>query len=173
MTDEIRLGPASYIVLGLIEAAGEATPYDLKQFVSLTLADFWTLPHAQLYSEPERLADAGYLTMRQEQAGRRRKHYKITARGREALREWLGEPVAETAEMRDPAMLRLFFGAEPKRLAEAQLSAHETRLARYEEMQKLSELATEGMPEGMKLALDAGVALEREVVRVWRRLAET
>lgn len=171
MTEKIRLGPASYIVLGLLRATGEATPYDLKQFVSLTLGDFWTLPHAQLYSEPERLADAGYLKVRQEESGRRRKHYKITPRGEKAFGDWLVEPIAETAEMRDPAILKLFFGADPKKIAEVQLPAHEARLNRYEEMQKLAELANEGMPEGMKLALDIGVSLEREVVKLWRRLA--
>ena len=173
MSNEIRLGPASYIVLGLLDAAGEATPYDLKQFVSLTLGDFWTLPHAQLYTEPERLAEAGYLSVRQEEGGRRRKRYKLSARGRKAMRDWLAEPTAETAEMRDPAILKLFLGADPKMLAEAQLPAHEARLAHYKEMQKLAELAKEGMPEGMKRALDAGVALEHEVVRFWRRLAES
>src|SRR6201999_4095958 len=58
MSSEIRLTPTSYIVLGLIDAAGEATPYDLKQTVGLSLGNFWSLPHAQLYAEPERLAGA-------------------------------------------------------------------------------------------------------------------
>lgn len=172
MSTEIRLGPPSYIVLGLLEIAGEATPYDLKQFVSLTLGDFWTLPHAQLYTEPERLAKAGYLDVRQEEGGRHRKHYKITERGRQAMREWLTEPTDEMAELRDPAVLKLFFGASPKMLADVQLPAHEDRLARYEEMQKLSRLASEGMPKGMRLALDAGVTFEREVVTFWQGMSE-
>lgn len=173
MSNEIRLSPASYIVLGLLERAGEATPYDLKQFVALTLGDFWSLPHAQLYTEPERLAEAGYLDVRQEEKGRRRKYYKVTKRGREAMREWLAEPTDEMAELRDPGVLQLFFGADPKALAAAQLPAHQRRLARYEEMQKLTELAKEGLPEGMKLALNVGVAFEREAVRLWGRLART
>ena len=61
MSNEIRLTPTSYIVLGLLEAAGEATPYDLKQMVAVGLGNFWSLQHAQLYTEPERLAGAGYL----------------------------------------------------------------------------------------------------------------
>ena len=66
MSSEIRLTPTSYIVLGLIDAAGEATPYDLKQTVGLSLGNFWSLPHAQLYAEPERLAVAGLLSERRE-----------------------------------------------------------------------------------------------------------
>jgi PadR family transcriptional regulator AphA len=172
VSNEIRLSHSSYIVLGLLESAGEATPYDLKQFVTLTLGDFWTVPHAQLYAEPERLAEAGYLDVRQEEGGRRRKYYKLTERGRKAMREWLAEPTDEMAEMRDPAVLKLFFGSDPKRLAEVQLPAHESRLTRYEEMQKLSELNKNGTPEGMRLALDVGVTFEREAVKFWRKLAE-
>ncbi|HEV7769099.1 MAG TPA: PadR family transcriptional regulator [Solirubrobacterales bacterium] len=172
MSNEIRLGPPSYIVLGLLEIAGEATPYDLKQFVALTLGDFWTLPHAQLYTEPERLAKAGYLDIRQEEGGRHRKHYKVTERGKQAMQEWLAEPTDEMAEMRDPAVLKLFFGASPKMLADAQLPAHESRLARYEEMQKLAMLTSDGAPEGMRLALDVGVTFEREAVAFWKRMGE-
>src|SRR6476646_8721223 len=98
MSSEIRLTPTSYIVLGLLETAGEATPYDLKQLVALTLGDFWSVPHAQLYTEPERLEGAGYLNVRREEGGRRRKHYRISAEGRKALREWLAEPTDGMAE---------------------------------------------------------------------------
>ena len=38
---------------------GEATPYRLKQMVAASVGNFWTLQHAQLYTEPERLAKAG------------------------------------------------------------------------------------------------------------------
>ena len=74
---ELRLSPISYIVLGFVDWAGEATPYRLKQLVADSVGYFWTLQHAQLYSEPERLAKAGYLTERREAGGRRRKLYSI------------------------------------------------------------------------------------------------
>ena len=69
----MQLTPTSYIVLGLLEAAdGEATPYDLKQAVAASVGNFWSIPHSQLYAEPERLARAGYLTEERETHGRRR-----------------------------------------------------------------------------------------------------
>ena len=40
---DIRLTPTSYIVLGLINAAGRATPYDLKQMHAAGIGGFWTL----------------------------------------------------------------------------------------------------------------------------------
>jgi PadR family transcriptional regulator, regulatory protein AphA len=171
MSSDIRLTPTSYIVLGLLQAAGEATPYDLKQVVAMGLGDFWSIPHAQLYTEPERLVEAGCLSVRREEGGRRRKHYKLTSKGRKALQEWLTEPTSEMAELRDPGVLKLFFGADPKALAEAQLPAHQDRLAKYEEVQKASEPAVEDVPLGMRLALEAGIAFEREFVRFWSRLA--
>ena len=168
MSNEIRLTPTSYIVLGLLEAAGEATPYDLKQMVAVSLGNFWSLQHAQLYTEPERLAGAGYLAERREQSGRRRRHYRVTASGREALRAWLAEPTAELTELRDLALLKVFFGADPEAMAAAQVPAHEAKLAGYEE---LRETAEEGLPEGPRISLEAGIEAERIWVDFWSRLA--
>lgn len=169
MSSQTRLTPTSYIVLGLLEAAGEATPYDLKRVVAASLGDFWSLQHAQLYAEPERLAAAGYLSERREAEGRRRKHYKITSDGRKALRQWLAEPTDELTELRDPGLLKVFFGADPKRLAKSQLPAHRRRLADYED---LSEQLGDETPRGIRLSLEAGIGHEREWIRFWSRLAE-
>jgi PadR family transcriptional regulator AphA len=164
MSSEHRLSSTSYIVLALIDGAGEATPYDLKQAVAATLGNFWSVPHAQVYAEPERLAEAGYLSERREEEGRRRRHYRLTDKGRTALTEWLAEPTAEMAELRDPGILKLFFGGDPKGLAEAQLALHRGRLAEYEELAKQIE---GHVSPGFMLALRAGIGHEREWVRFW------
>src|SRR5918992_4936239 len=129
---ELRLGPVSYVVLGFIELTGEATPYLLKQLVASSVGNFWTLQHAQLYTEPERLATAGYLTEERERGGRRRKLYSITGKGRKALEEWRAEPTDAIAELRAPALLKLFFGADPATLAPLQVEAQRRKLAEYE-----------------------------------------
>jgi DNA-binding PadR family transcriptional regulator len=169
MSTEPRLTPTSYIVLGLLEAAGEATPYELKNGVAGSLGNFWSLQHAQLYTEPERLAAAGYLTERREQEGRRRKHYKITAKGRKALADWLAEPTEEVTELRDPGLLKIFFGTDPSLLADGQMQAHKAKLTEYEE---LLELAGTELPQGVRLTLEAGIGHEREWVSFWSRLAK-
>ena len=161
---EIKLTPTSYVVLGLLAWLGEATPYDLKTAASKGLDTFWLLQHAQLYSEPERLAEAGYLTRKQEKGGRRRKLYKLTKKGQEALREWVAEPTAEAMRLRDPGLLKLFFGADPAALGAVQLATHERILREYEETAPLG-------PEGPNLVLEAGIGHEREYVRFWKRLA--
>lgn len=168
MQDDIRLTPASYIVLGLVERAGTATPYDLKGMVAVGVGNLWSLQHAQVYSEPERLAAAGYLTEEREAGGRRRKRYSITARGRSALQEWASTPTREFTELRDLGLLKLFFGGDPADLAAAQLEVHEAKLAEYEEIRA----ADDGRgPDGPRLSLEAGIGHEREWISFWRRVA--
>ena len=166
---EIRLIPTSYIVLGLLELAGESTPYALKQLVAGSVGYFWTLQHAQLYTEPERLAAGGFVTETREKGGRRRKMYAITDRGRAALAEWRDHPASERAEQREPSLLKLFFGSDPKRLAAAQIPAHRDKLAEYE---TIRDGMPAGVPAGPRLALESGIRYEREMLRFWEELAE-
>lgn len=163
----VRLTPVSYIVLGLLDQAGEATPYELHQMAD-GLSDLWSVPRAQLYREPERLARARLLTEKREQAGRRRRRFRLTRAGQRELRDWLNNPTAEFTELRDPGLLRLFFGADPRPLARIQLEIHQLKLREYQETAKLWP---RGAPTGPRLALEAGIGHEREWVRFWRRLA--
>src|SRR5438477_10304272 len=127
------LTPTSYIVMGLIGQAGEATPYALKQMAAATIGHFFSIPHSQLYAEPDRLSEAGYLSVRREEGGRRRKHYTLTARGRKALADWLEAPTEEMYELGDPGLLKLAMGSNARALARAQLPAHEERPRPFQE----------------------------------------
>jgi PadR family transcriptional regulator AphA len=161
---EPRLTPTSYIVLGLVAWAGEATPYRLKQMVAGSVGNFWSLQHAQLYTEPERLTKGGYLTEERERAGRRRKLYKITAKGSRALDAWRTEPTEAIPELRAPAILKLFFGADAAELAPLQIEAHRRKLAEYEEIR---DAMAADIPRGPRLALDAGIETTRQQIEWW------
>jgi DNA-binding PadR family transcriptional regulator len=165
---EIRLTPTSYIVLGLLAWAGESTPYGLKQLVARSVGYFWTLQHAQLYTEPERLAKGGYVTETREEGGRRRKLYAITQRGRDALAAWTSESTSELAELREPGLLKLFFGADPKQLAEVQLAANRARLAEFE---RIRDEMPDDVPLGPRQALEMGIRFERAAIAFWEELA--
>jgi PadR family transcriptional regulator, regulatory protein AphA len=172
VADEIELTSTSHIVLGLLSMAGEATPYDLKQMVAASVGQFWTLPasqlHSQLYAEPARLARAGYLTEEREKQGRRRKLYRLTDLGRAALEAWLSVLTPEPYVLRDPALLKLFFGADAQKLAEAQLETYRQKLAAYE------ALAAADSGDGRRgpwLALELGTRHARETVRFWEERA--
>jgi len=159
----VRLGPVSYLVLGITALRGPSTPYDLKRFVQLSIGHFWPFPHTQLYAEPERLAEAGLLEETREEGGRRRRHYTITDAGRERLGEWLEEPVTSPTEIRDLGVLKLFFSEltgidEIVALAHEQAAAHRAKLAIYDGLMERfadrPELATRllSVELGMRLA---------------------
>jgi PadR family transcriptional regulator AphA len=166
--EDIRLTPTSYIVLGLLSEADQATPYDLKAMVASGIGNLWSLQHTQLYAEPERLAKAGYLTEIREDGGRRRKLYRITPAGRGALRGWLSaEPASELPELRDVSLLKVFFGADPRPIAIEQVRAHRAKLREYEEL----EQALNGTEvSGPLVTLRAGIGHEREWIRYWAGL---
>jgi PadR family transcriptional regulator AphA len=166
--DEIELTSTSHIVLGLLSMFGEATPYDLKRIVSASVGQFWTLPHSQLYNEPARLARGGYVTENRETGGRHRKVYRITGRGEAALRSWLSVLTPEPYVLRDPALLKLFFGADAGELATAQIETHRQKLAEYE---ALREADPGDGRRGPWLALELGTRHERETVRFWEEQA--
>jgi len=163
----MELTPTSVIVLGLVQRAGSATPYELKQAVAATVGNFWSLPHSQVYAEPQRLARAGYLEERRERTGRRRRVFTLTPEGRAALDAWRSVPAAGLPELRDLALLKLFFGADPRIVAPGQLEAHRAKLEAYQALRRIDDGAG---PRGSWLVLDAGIGHEREWVEFWERI---
>ena len=165
------LTPTSYLVLGLVARHGGCTSYDMKRTVSGSIGYFWTFPHSQLYAEPARLAELGLLSEEQEAAGRKRRTYRLTDAGRRALRQWLAEPTDEPTEIRDLAILKLFFGreAEPEQLrvlAERAAEAHRKRLAEYEAIAAIPEIE-----KHERSTLEMGLRFERNAISYWEEVA--
>jgi DNA-binding PadR family transcriptional regulator len=175
MSTEVRLGPVSYLVLGIVAMTGPSTPYDLKRFVQLSVGNFWPFPHTQLYEEPKRLAEAGLLEETREETGRRRRHYSVTEAGRRRLGDWLSETVTSPTEYRDLGLLKLFFAelAEPEdvlALAREQAAAQRAQLAGY-------EAVLERFADRPELALrvrsaELGVRLARTATEFWEEVVE-
>ncbi|HEX2129072.1 MAG TPA: PadR family transcriptional regulator [Solirubrobacterales bacterium] len=168
MSSEIRLTPTSYIVLGLLGWMGEATPYELKRVVEERIGNFWSVPHSQIYREPGRLVEGGYVRERRERAGRRRRLFSLTDAGQDALAAWRDEPTDELPELRDLSLLKMFFGGDPAALAAAQLAAHERKLAAYRELATALEASAAELPPGPARTLRAGLRHEEEWVEFWR-----
>ncbi len=164
-----KLTATSFIVLGLVERAGEATPYALKGIVEATIGNFWSVPHSQLYAEPARLARDGLLSEKRERGGRRRRLFRITPAGRRALREWADEPTDALPELRDLSLLKMFFDGDAGALAPAQLAAHRRKLDAYEALMS-ADPGTE--PRAPWRTLSAGIRFEREWVRFWSSLVD-
>jgi PadR family transcriptional regulator, regulatory protein AphA len=165
VSSDIRLTPTSYVVLGMLDWLGPSSPYKLKKLAEGSIADFYPVPHTTFYDEPARLAEAGYLEVTQEEGGRRRKRYALAARGRRALADWLADPEAEPTELRSPALLKIFFGAEAAPLAEAGLARHRALVAFFERIRD-----TEDVAPAPRRALETGIGYHSFWVAEWERL---
>lgn len=173
-TDGPRLTPVSYVVLGLLAQNGPSTPYELKAAVARSIGNFWSFPHTQLYTEPERLAAAGLVRERQEEGGRRRRTFTITAAGRRAVAHWLGEPAPFSRELRDIGLLKLFFGGLVDPGAVQELAAEQEKAHRLK-LQDLEALEREGREDGdphRRAVLRMGLRYERAAARFWAEIAE-
>jgi PadR family transcriptional regulator AphA len=160
----IRLTQTSYAVLALFRHLGEATSYDLKQAIELSIENFWQVPHTTAYDEPARLAAGGYLTVRQEPGGRRRKLYALTDVGREALVAWTAEPLAAPPQLRDEVMLKVFAGADPRPLLPARRAWHEAKLTELEGL--LALVRETGGQDAPERTLVAGVTYHRKMLEM-------
>lgn len=158
-----ELPTAAYLVLGLLERMGESTPYDLKTFAASSTNLVFLLPHTQIYTQCERLVEEGLLDERREEGGRRRRLLTITDSGREALDAWRADATPVPVEARDLALLKVFFGADPRVIAPEQVRMHEERLAHYRELEAVGS----DLPEGPRVTLDFGLRYEQALVDFW------
>lgn len=162
------------MVLGLIALRGPSTPYDLKRAVGRSVAFFWPFPHSQLYSEPDRLAAAGLLRCEEESGGRNRKTYHLTPEGRAAITAWVTTPLGDMPELRDTAMLQLFFSELTTReaiikIAQAQIALHRERLALYED---LAARHADSMALVCRVSpIGFGIRLEKANIKFWMDIA--
>ena len=106
-----ELTPTSYTILGLL-ALGDSSGYRVTKQVRRGLGQLWPRAERQLYNDPKRLVEAGYVTATRERVGRRQRTiYSITRRGRTALRRWLDtEPRPPTLEFE--GMVRVLFAEQ-------------------------------------------------------------
>jgi DNA-binding PadR family transcriptional regulator len=141
----MQLTPTSYVILGMLRHEPRSG-YEIKQMVDHSIRFFWAASYGQIYPELRRLADAGLVEGDQQPAGgRKRTVYRLTSAGRQELRRWLTEP-AETFELRDEGLLKLFFavGAAPGRAAEIlreKQRLHEQKIAALREVEPKAQAA--------------------------------
>jgi DNA-binding PadR family transcriptional regulator len=115
----VTLSTTELSVLGLLTTFGERSGYDLKKHAEVGVGYVWTAAKSQIYAVLPRLVDGGYATSRRvEQSSRPDKQvYRFTAKGEEAFRAWLEEPVEERPDARSTFLLKIFFGSHMSREA--------------------------------------------------------
>jgi len=121
----MELTTTSYALLGLLSLRPWTT-YELAQQVQRSLRRLWPVAERQLYEQPKALAAHGYATARKERTGDRpRTVYRITPKGRRALRAWLADTEGDFG-IRSDLVLKAFFAeqaAAPKAALLAQVEA--------------------------------------------------
>ncbi|MFJ9245831.1 PadR family transcriptional regulator [Streptomyces sp. NPDC101776] len=161
---DVRLTTSSFLVLGIIDKLGEASPYDVKTEAARTVAPFWSMPHAQVYAQCDRLLEGGLLSQVRRESGRNRRVLTLTGQGLAVLRGWLDDPEFVPVEARERGILKLWFGGRPDVLAPAQLGEHEKSLRGYEE---LADGVRELLAPGQREALEFGIRYERMMIDFW------
>lgn len=164
-----ELTTASYLVLGILEMAGPASPYDVKQFSATFVAPFWSLPHTQVYVQCKRLVELGLLEQQDDDDPRGRKELKITDAGRAELASWRGEPTAGSVTARDLSVLKNFFGGPSEQIAHEQVARHQAKLDGYREWR-----AEHGpnFNDGQSAALELGLRYEELMVDYWQTIID-
>lgn len=104
-----------HIILGLLNH-GELAGYDIKKLFDSELGDFWYANHSQIYPELRRLQEEGLIAARIETVGTRleKKIYRITEKGKEALAEWMKEPLGSLIPSRDEFTMKLYLISDAK-----------------------------------------------------------
>jgi DNA-binding PadR family transcriptional regulator len=108
-TAPVKLTPTSYLVLGMIRL-GVSSGYAIKKAADQSTQNFWPISLALVYPELARLEAGGLVSRRSDPRGERaRSAYAITDAGEAALGAWLRSAKVAQVQIRDEAMLKLFF----------------------------------------------------------------
>ncbi len=118
-----------YVVLGMLSAQ-PMTGYALRQRIAGSVGHFWQESYGQLYPTLRRLTAEGLLEARAARGGPGRggTTYRVTARGRRVLSEWVSRPPA-IESVRSELLLKVFFGgAAPPEATASNLDVAAARL---------------------------------------------
>ena len=104
----MELSSTAHVILGMLRNE-ERSGYEIKQAVDGSTRFFWAASYGQIYPQLKQLSKLGLIEGTEApRGGRKRTVYRLTPAGRAELRRWLADP-AETFELRDEGLLKLFF----------------------------------------------------------------
>lgn len=132
-----KTNKTDFALLGLLNTE-PMSGYDIRSFIQQSIGYFWQESYGQIYPALRRLHGRRLVSKKQakQSKGPARYVYRITAKGRSALAEWLAaEP--EPEPVRIEILLKLFFGATGRpsdqvRQVESLLASQRRGLAQLE-----------------------------------------
>jgi DNA-binding PadR family transcriptional regulator len=171
-----QLTNTSYLLLGFLESHPRSG-YDIKQIADHSTRFFWQVSYGQIYPELKRLADLGLAVQQPgSRGGRTRNVFRVTAKGRQALRSWLAEaPASGSFEMRDELLLKLFFsdaaGPQVKRsILERMRLREEAAIAELRSVEPLARAAITDRGRAKLEVLLGGIKLHETYLNHLREL---
>jgi PadR family transcriptional regulator, regulatory protein AphA len=168
-----KLSQPAYVVLGMV-GLGARSGYEIKQTVEHSIRFFWTISQAQIYPSLQQLERGGLITGRPEPRGKRnRRVFEITDTGRTALEQWLRVEQPMPFELRDIAMVKLFFAdalnsEDALALLARVKQRSEQQIATLEQIEPAAQLVEQEGNAHPLLTLHIGIAFHRAMVDVCR-----
>jgi len=108
-----QLTTTEYALLGMLARYGEHSGYELLNLAETGIGFFWSPAKSHVYAVLPRLESGAHARRRLvHQTGKPDKHlWRITARGRAALRAWINTIDSDPLDNAGVLLLKLFFGA--------------------------------------------------------------
>lgn len=155
-----------YILLGFLNYQAQ-TGYQLKTLMEQSTMHFWHAYHSQIYTTLRALEGEGLVTSEVEEGDEKlnRRRYEITEAGREAVSQWLAQPLMELTQEKKELLVRVFFSGQRSDDAiteelRIQRRLHQQRLDLYRALD-ISHFV-ETLSEGAAGAADSDTKLWRE-----------
>lgn len=166
-----------HALLGLL-AEQPASGWDLSQRFEELLGSVWPAGHPQIYGELRRLEDDGLIALDSE-GPRRRKAYRITPEGLDAVRQWLTSVEVEHTMRLEPLLRSVFFWLmTPVELAahlEREITYYETLAQSYRQVAEAKDRGDYGdapQTQSLRIAAEAGIRLA-DALAEWAKWARS
>jgi DNA-binding PadR family transcriptional regulator len=154
----MELSATGKVILGML-AAKPRSGYEIKQLVDSSARFFWAASYGQIYPELKKLEKEGLIAGDDSSTGaRQRTTFRLTAAGKRAARDWIGQP-PEVLESRDEGLLKLFFAGAIDQTRAAEIARERAKASRAKAAQLRAiadEVEAAGTPEGVDAKPDAG-----------------
>jgi len=166
-----------HALLGLL-AEQPASGWDLSHRFDEVLGAVWPAGHPQIYGELRRLEQEGLIAVDSE-GPRRRKAYRVTDAGLDAVRSWLADAEVDHTMRLEPLLRSVFFWLmTPEQRAarlEEEAEYYDRVGAMYRELSAAKDRGEYGdspQTHALRVAAEAGARLN-EALAEWARWAQT
>jgi DNA-binding PadR family transcriptional regulator len=165
-----------HALLGLL-AEQPASGWDLSRRFEELLGSVWPAGHPQIYGELRRLQADGLIELESE-GPRRRKAYRITDEGMDAVRHWLASVEVDHTMRLEPLLRSVFFWLmTPEELTQhlaREAEYYDTLAATYRDVAQAKDRGEYGdspQTRSLRIAAEAGIRLA-DALAGWARWAQ-